>query len=85
MSAYQVSVSLYALLDNRGCIGGRWTAKQARAMYLAGVKHWALIGSPMQVWQALPNGDLLRYDAERTRRLSDKIVEYRKATAQVAA
>lgn len=76
---------LYAILDNKGCIGGRWTAKQARQMYLAGVKHWALIKVPLQVWEAMPNGDLLRYDAARTRKLSDKIVEYRAAIAGAAS
>lgn len=74
---------IYALLDNKGDIGGRWTAKQARQMYCAGIKHWALLKTPMQVWQAMPNGDLLRYDGDRTRRLSDKIVEYRAALASM--
>ena len=74
---------LYAILDNKGDIGGRWTAKQARQMYLAGIKHWALIKAPLQVWRAMPNGDLLGYDGARTRKLSDKIVEYRAFMAGV--
>ena len=70
---------LFAIIDRNGCIGGRWTSKQARAMYAAGVRHNALTKEPVQVWRAMPNGDLLSYDGERTRRLSDHIVAYRNA------
>lgn len=70
---------LYALTDRRGCIGGRWTAGQARAMYAAGVRHAVGCNELVQVWQCLANGDLLRYDGPRTRRLSDAIVAYRKS------
>jgi len=76
--------NLYGIKDRRGDIGGRWTAKQARAMYAAGVRHAVNCKELVQVWRALPNGDLLRYDAERTRRLSDHIVAYRKAMAESA-
>lgn len=68
---------LYALTDRRGDIGGRWTAGQAKQMYAAGVKHAALNGEIMQVWVCLLNGEMLRYDGARTRKLTDKIVEYR--------
>lgn len=73
-----MKTTMYAITGRRGCIGGRWTAGQARAMYAAGVRHAVGCNELVQVWQAMPNGDLLRYDAERTRRLSDHIAAYRK-------
>lgn len=72
-------MSLYALVGRRGDIGKRYTAKQAREMYRQGVAR-ALAGDLLQVWQAMQNGDLLRYDAERTRRLSDHVFAARRNT-----
>ena len=74
--------ALYAILDRGGDIGGRWTAKQARQMYAAGVKHNALTKELVQVWRARENGDLLGYDSDRTRKLSDHIVAYRAVLAK---
>jgi hypothetical protein len=36
-------------------------------------------GSLVQVWTVAPNGDLLRYDGDATRRVSDYIVKARAA------
>jgi hypothetical protein len=68
-------VSLFALVGRRGAYPARYTAKQARAMYAEGVRLSA--SDLLQVWHALPNGDLLQYDGERTRRLSDRVVNAR--------
>ena len=72
-------MNLYAIVGRSGDIGGRWTSTQARKMYAAGVRHNALTKELLQVWKALPNGDLLAYDGDRTRNLSDHIVAYRNA------
>jgi hypothetical protein len=54
-------------------------------MYAAGVRHNALTKELVQVWRALDNGDLLAYDGERTRKLSDRIMAYRAALVANAA
>ena len=73
---------LFAIVDRKGDIGGRWTSSQARKMYAAGVRHHIATRELVQVWAALPNGDFLKYDGERTRKLSDHIVAYRKALTE---
>lgn len=48
-------------------------------MYTLGVRIALESSELIQVWQCASNGDLLRYDGERTRKLSDKIVAARNA------
>lgn len=74
-----------ALVGRHGDDGGRYLRpSQWKQLKLAA---WRLhqSGSPVQVWRALPNGDLLSYDAEATRRVTDHIVKARAALAKVAA
>jgi len=68
-------MSLFALVGRRGAYPARYPPKQAQAMYKEGVRVSAV--DILQVWEALNNGDLLRYDAKRTRFLTDKIVAAR--------
>jgi hypothetical protein len=68
-------VRLFALIGRKGAYPARYTANQARAMYAEGVRLAA--SDLLQVWRTLPNGDLLTYDSERTRKLSDKITTLR--------
>ena len=68
-------MSLYALVGRRGAYTQRWHPKRARDMYAEGVR-LSLQGDLLQVWRAL-DGDLLGYDSERTRKLTDKVVAAR--------
>jgi hypothetical protein len=64
----------YALVGRFGDDGGRYLTSQWPQMRIAA---WRLhvSGSPVQVWRAMQNGDLLSYDSEATRRITDYIVK----------
>jgi hypothetical protein len=68
----------YALVGRHGDDGGRYLESQRKQMK---VSAWRLYqsGSLVQVWQVAGNGDLLKYDADATRRVSDYIVKARVA------
>lgn len=66
---------LAALVGKHGDDGGRYLLpSQWPEMRVAA---WRLrrSGSPVQVWRATQNGDLLSYDGEATRRITDYIVK----------
>jgi len=72
---------MVALVGRHGDDGGRYELPaQWKQMRLAA---WRLhrSGSPVQVWRAMQNGDLLGYDGEATRRITDYIVKANHALA----
>jgi hypothetical protein len=71
---------VYALVGRHGDDGGRYLQTQWPQMRIAA---WRLhcAGHHVQVWRAMQNGDLLRYDGEATRRITDYIVKARRALA----
>ncbi len=69
-------MSIHALVGRQGDTGFRCSSMQVKTLYRRGIE-LALAGDMLQVWFALSNGELLRYDAERTQRLTDKIVAKR--------
>lgn len=71
----------YALVGRRGDDGGRYLPSQHSLMKVAA---WRMhkAGDMVQVWSALPDGDLLKYDGEATRRMTDHIVKARAAAAK---
>lgn len=73
--------ALYALCGRHGDDGGRYLSSQRKEMMQAG---WRLhrAGNLVQVWNAMSNGDLLRYDAAATRRMTDYICKARAALDQ---
>ncbi len=68
----------YALVGRHGDDGGRYLGSQHKQMKVAAWRLWQS-GSLVQVWTVAPNGDLLRYDGDATRRVSDYIVKARAA------
>lgn len=81
-----MSAIRYAALVGRfGDGGGRYVLPaQWKEMKLAAWRMAQLNQGPVQVWSALPNGDLLKYAGEDTRRVSDHIVKARAALAPKA-
>ncbi len=77
---------LAALVGRFGDDGGRyelpaqWKQMKVRAWQMAQMNQ-----GPAQVWRALPNGDLLSYDGDATRKVSDYIVKGRAALAPKVA
>lgn len=70
---------LMALVGKHGDDGGRYVLPaQWKQMRVAA---WRLhrSGSSVQVWRAMQNGDLLGYDGEATRRITDYICKARNA------
>lgn len=63
----------YALVGRHGDEGGRYLTSQWPQMKVAA---WRMhrAGDAVQVWRAMQNGDLLSYDGEATRRITDYIV-----------
>lgn len=78
-------MKMLALVGRKGAYPARWTMKRAKDMYACGVRLSVNASDILQVWEALDNGDLLRYDAERTRKLTDKIVASRNCEARHGA
>lgn len=72
----------YALVGRFGDDGGRYLASQHKQMKIAAWRLWQS-GSLVQVWTVLDNGDLLKYDGDATRRVSDYIVKARAALEAV--
>jgi hypothetical protein len=73
-------VKRYALVGRRGDDGGRYMASQHRQMKAAAWRmHQA--GDMVQVWTVMQNGDLMKYDGDATRRVTDYIVKARNALA----
>ena len=71
----------YELVGRRGDDGGRYLVTQWPQMKK---RAWQMFraGDSVQVWRAVQNGDLLSYDGEATRRVTDYIVEARKALSK---
>ena len=69
---------MYALVGRNGDDGGRYLQSQHKQMKISA---WRLYrsGSLVQVWLVAANGDLLKYDADATRRVTDYIVKARVA------
>lgn len=70
---------IYAITSRLGTLPGRWTSKQAQAMYKAGVAYAQESGEILSVWTCTCRGELCRYHGAATRKLSDKIVAVRNA------
>jgi hypothetical protein len=77
-----MSNRIYALYGRNGDAGGRYLRNQWPQMRVAAWR-MACAGEMVQVWRAMQNGDLLRYDGNATRRISDYIVKGRAALAKV--
>jgi hypothetical protein len=71
-------MKMYALVGRHGDAGGRYLSTQHKEMKIAAWR-MAQAGDMVQVWTALQNGDLLRYDGDATRRVTDYIVKGRAA------
>lgn len=78
-----MSNRLYALVGRRGDDGGRYLVSQWPQMKARG---WQMhrAGDTVQVWRASYEA-LERYDSAATRRMTDYIVEGRKALAAMDA
>lgn len=72
---------LYALVGRYGHDGGLYASRQWKQLK---ERAWVMnrAGNLVQVWRAASNGDLLSYDAQGTRRVSDYIVKARNALAK---
>lgn len=80
------AVRLAALVGRFGDEGGRYQLPaQWKQMKVAAWRAAQLNQGPIQVWRALPNGDLLGYDGDATRKVSDYICKARAALAPKAA
>jgi len=69
---------IYAITSRLGPLPGRWTSKQAVAMYKAGVAYALESGEILSIWTTSTQGELCRYHGAATRKLSDKIFAARK-------
>lgn len=70
---------MFKLVGRRGAYASTYPPNKVALLYADGVS-CANLGDILQVWSAMANGDLLGYDAARTRRLTDKILASRSAT-----
>jgi hypothetical protein len=75
-------VKRYAIVGRRGDDGGRYLAAQHKAMKIAAWK-MAQAGDIVQVWTVFQNGDLMKYDGDATRRVTDYIVKGRQAQQMI--
>lgn len=72
---------LMALVGKHGDDGGRYLSPSQWPQMRAAAWRLYRSGSTVQVWRAMQNGDLLAYDGEATRRISDYIGKARRALA----
>jgi hypothetical protein len=75
-----MNTKTYALVGRSGDSGGRYLASQHRQMKIAAWR-MAQDGDMVQVWTVFGNGDLMKYDGDATRRVTDYIVKGRAALA----
>jgi hypothetical protein len=68
----------YALVGRAGDAGGRYLASQHTQMKIAAWR-MAQAGGMVQVWTTTRAGDLMKYDGDATRRVTDYIVKGRAA------
>lgn len=79
-----MNTKTYALVGRSGDAGGRYLASQHKQMKIAA---WRMsqAGDMVQVWTTMQNGDLMKYDGDATRRVTDYIVKARAALVAVAS
>jgi hypothetical protein len=74
-------MKMFALVGRHGDAGGRYLPSQHKQMKIAAWRmHQA--GDMVQVWLAMQNGDLMKYDGDATRRITDYIIKARAALAK---
>jgi hypothetical protein len=66
----------HALVGRAGDAGGRYLASQHTQMKIAAWR-MAQAGDMVQVWTTTQAGDLMKYDGDATRRVTDYIVKGR--------
>lgn len=80
-----MSSRLRALVGRRGDDGGRYELPAQWKQMRAAAWRMHRAGDSVQVWRALPNGDLLAYDGDDTRKITDGIVKARAALGEGVA